>query len=163
MENTFPADQQAPADHELNLSQKKDYAKELFLKSDLTQKQIAAKVGISENSITAWKLEGQWEKQKKSLLQTRSEILAKHYDLLAMLTDEAHGAIRDGDPETKPNADAISKITKVIKSLETETGVGEIISVGRAFINFVLPESNEEAKIIAKWFDLFIKQQLTAK
>lgn len=46
---------------ELTSQQKKDYARTLYLKDNLTQQEIADKVGVSRQTIIRWMAAGQWK------------------------------------------------------------------------------------------------------
>lgn len=150
----------AMPDNNLSIQQKKDYAKVLFLKHNLTQKEIAEEVGVSEVSMSHWVNEGRWENMRKSLTTTKAEQLAFLYDIMAKLTEEGKKALEDDDPDTNPDTDAISKISKSIERLEKDAGVGEMIQTGIAFISFVEKEDIEPAKIISHWFYLFIQDKM---
>ena len=54
---------------ELTSSQKKEWAKTLYLTSDITQAEIAEKVGGARITVVRWTKE--WEGLKLNLLQTR--------------------------------------------------------------------------------------------
>ena len=54
---------------ELDNKQKKEWAKLLFLTTDLTQAEIAVKIGVSRITIVRWAKE--WEGLKLNFLQTR--------------------------------------------------------------------------------------------
>ena len=146
----------------LTLTQKKEWARELYIRDELTQKAIAEKVGVSEQTMVAWVKDNRWDGMRKTLLSTRQEQIQMLYDILDGLNKEAKAAVEDDDPATKPNTDAIIKIANAIKKLEKETGLGEIIDTCRALIAYTLKEDNEAAKIINKWADLFIRDRLTS-
>lgn len=68
---------------------------------------------------------------------------------------------------TRPNkvaspgeADTLIKITSAIKKLEVETSMGEIIEVGRLFIDFVKDVDFHKAKDITTLFDQFIQSRV---
>ena len=142
---------------QLSIEQKKEWAKSLFIGGDLTQKEIALKVGVAEKTMSKWASENGWEKLRKSLLTTKAEQLRMLYDQLQLQNEN----IRDttGFASTK-EADSILKMTAAIKNLETETSVGQIIEVAQSFIRFVQKDSLEDAKNITKWFDNYIKEKL---
>ena len=155
-------DERAGGEAELSIDQKKEYAKYLFVRKKLSQKEIANEVGVSEQAMVRWVREGKWEEMRKTLLSTKQEQLALMYQMLELLNKEAIQALSDDDPATKPNADAIRKITKSIHELENQTGIGEMIDTAQALIDFVRHEDIEAAKVINTWFDLFIKDRLNA-
>ena len=77
---------------ELDNKQKKEWAKLLFLTTDFTQAEIAAKVGVSRITIVRWAKE--WEGLKLNLLQTREERIGSTLQQL----DELDRAIASREP-----------------------------------------------------------------
>lgn len=63
-------------------------------------------------------------------------------------------------PSSK-EADIITKLTNAINKLETETSVGEIVSVAKMLIQLVQSIDLEDAKRITDYFDLLIKQKMS--
>lgn len=143
------------------VNDQKDLARTLFLSTQLTQKQIAEKVGVAEKTMSKWVNEGKWEAQRKSLTTTRAEQLALMYEILAKLNAAAKAALEDDDPTTNPDSDGIIKIASAIQKLEKEAGVGEMIQTGLALLKFVQAEDLDAAKVINKWFYIFIQDKLS--
>lgn len=142
----------------LTNKQKQEWAKMLFLQNQYTQKDIAAKVGVQEKTITRWVHGEDWEKLRKSMLTTKSEILRTFYDILDNLKKKV-AASEDGIGDTKL-ADMIVKYTAAIKNLETETSIAEICEVGRLYVNWLLNIDPAQAQITVNNFDGFIKEKL---
>lgn len=146
---------------ELSIAQKKEWAQYLFLHEDgMTQKDIAAKVGVSENSMSKWVIEGKWDTQKRSLLTTRDTILRELYEALEGMKNEAKIAATDNDPSTKPDVDGIYKLVLAIRKLENESGIGSSITVLKAFITFIQKSDFELAQQVTSFADAFIKSNL---
>ena len=146
-----------------DFSQKKEWARELYIRGEVTQKEIANKVGASEQAIVRWVKEGEWDAMRKTKLSTKQNQLKMMYDILDGLNKEALRHINDDDPETNPNSDAIIKITNAIHKLEKDTGIGEMIDTATALINFIQkhqPAGEGADKVVNKWFDIFIKDKL---
>lgn len=137
---------------------RKQKAKSLYLTGQYDQKEIANIVGASENTITKWKNEDQWESMKESLLTTRENELKRLYKILRILNDDIDFKGDAGIPINSKEADAVLKITSAIKNLELETSIADKVEVGIAFINTVRSQDVELSKIIASWFDTFLKQ-----
>lgn len=143
------------------LERLKEYAKSLYLHENVTnQKELAKRVGVSENTISKWVTENKWSNLKKNFLLTREERMS---DLLDELT-EIQNFIKEL-PEGRRFADSKlgdvrRKLIKDIKELETNASKDEIIHALLALIKFVRPENMDEAKIITKWADIFIKSLL---
>lgn len=146
----------------LTNQQKKDWAKLLFMKENLTQKEIAEKVGISQQTMTRWVKVEKWEQLKVSITTTREEQLRS---LIRQLS-ELNTTIASREPSegkryaTSAEADIIVKLGKSISDLETETGLSEIQSSFTAFLNWLRKFDLEEAQRIVVLFDDFIKTKL---
>lgn len=141
---------------ELTNGQKKEWAQLLFLQNDLNQRSIAEKVGVSEVTMSNWVTKGNWDKLRKSLLTTKSEILRRIYDHLDKISLKLQDA-KEGDPK---QADAFVKYTASINNLETETSVGSIIEVGRMFVNYIQNEDPQLAVKVLNYIDALIKEKL---
>ena len=76
---------------DLTNAQKKEWAKTLYLKENLTQQEIADRVGVSRVSVSNWVRAGKWEEQKVGLTLTRQEQVANLYRQVA----EINKAIAD--------------------------------------------------------------------
>lgn len=143
------------------LERLKEHAKVLYLHENITnQKDLAKRVGVSENTISKWVIEGKWANLKKNFLLTREERMS---DLLDELT-EIQTAIK-GQTDGKRFADhKLALVRRMlvndIKALEVTASKPEIIASCMDLIKFVRPENAEEAKIITKWADIFIKTLL---
>lgn len=66
----------------------KDYAKILFVNENISQKEIASRVKVTEKTLTKWIIEGKWEALKKSMLVTKDNQLTALYDQLEIMTKE---------------------------------------------------------------------------
>ncbi len=146
----------------LNNTQKKDYAKLLFVKDGLTPKQAAERAELPEHMVNAWAEKEKWEAQRKALTASKAEQLSFLYDILAKLTEQGKAALEDDDPKTKPDTDAIDKISRSIERLEKDGGIGNMIQTGIELLKYVQAEDLVAAKIINKWFYLFIQDKMNA-
>jgi transposase-like protein len=138
----------------------KDKAKSLYLTGQYSQKEIAAIVGISENTIGKWanNPEDKWEDLKTSMLTSRTNELRRLYKMLQNINDSIDEKIDAKIPINSKDADAVLKLTSAIKNLEIETSIAEKVDVGTDFINLVSKEDVELAKQISKWFDIYLNQ-----
>lgn len=145
----------------LKKQQQNEFAKILFVEQNLSQKEIAERVGVTEKTVGNWVKNGDWEKLKKSLLVTKKTQIARLYDQLEWLNNEIATRDREiGNVATSKEADTIAKITRAINTLETETSIGEIIEVATSFIDFVRSIDLDKAKEITGFFDLFINDKM---
>lgn len=129
----------------------------LFLSDQYTQKDIAEKVKITAATMNGWVKKGNWESLRKSLLNTKSEILRNLYDLLDKITKKLKEEDSIGDTKI---ADMYVKYTAAINNLETETSIGQLMETGRMFINWLINIDPQLAQQVLDNFDLFIKEKL---
>lgn len=145
---------------ELSITQKKEWAKLLFTKENLTQGEIAERVGVSRITINKWINTDNWELLKVSITITREEQLKSLYRQLA----ELNTAISDRPKgERFPNAseaDTISKLANAIKKMETDVGLSDITSVFGDFLKWLRTFDSEQAKLICPVMDAFVKSKL---
>ena len=145
---------------ELTSQQKKDWAKTLYLKENLTQQEIADKVGVSRQTVIRWIKNEHWDDLKTSLTLTREEQIANLYRQVSEIN---RAIISRPDGERYANskeADTIGKLAKTIKQLETEVGLSEITSAFSGLIKWLRQFDVEQAKIIAPVLDAYVKSKL---
>lgn len=58
---------------DLTIAQKKEYAGVLYLKDNLTQQEIAEKVGVSRQTLSKWIKAEKWEERKVGITLTRED------------------------------------------------------------------------------------------
>ena len=119
----------------LTIKQKREWAQLLYTKEHLTQKEIAERVGISVQTMSKWVTKFKWDELKVSLTITREEQLKNLYRQL-------------------------SEMNKAIDKLETETGLNEILSTFKEFLNWLRKFNLEEAQRLVPLFDDFVKTKL---
>lgn len=143
---------------ELTATQKKDFARTLYMKESLTQQEIAERVGTTRQTLSRWIREGEWEGLKASLTLTREQQIAALHRQIAAI-NEAVTLREDGQRIlTAAEADTIAKIAGAIKKLETEIGLADIISVGMRFLDYLRPLHPDKAREFTGLWDGFIKE-----
>lgn len=145
------------AKKELTIAHKKEWAQLLFTAGELTQKDIANKVGTTEKTMSKWVNDGRWETLRKSMLTTKTEVLRNLYDLLDKINKKLKEDESFGDTKI---ADMYVKYTAAINNLETETSIGQIIEVGRMFVNWLQVIDPVFALAVVNNLDAFIKERL---
>ena len=137
-----------------NKKEQEELAKILFLQGNVTQKEIAQRLKVTEKTVSRWAVNGGWLKLKRSLVIVKDEQLTKLYGMLENLTEDIGDKV-----VTSKDVDAISKLTASIRQLEYDTSVGEIIDVAKKYIEFVRQFDLEFAQKAAGYFDLLIQQK----
>ena len=144
----------------LNNSQKKQWAQTLYLRENLTQLEIAERVGVSRVTVSKWVRDGKWEEQKAGIPLTRQEQVANLYRQVAEI-NRTIATRHEGErfPNSK-EADILGKLSAAIRNMEQETGIADVISVLTAFIEWLRPLDLDKAKELTRLADAFIKDRL---
>lgn len=145
---------------DLTNAQKKEWAKTLYLRENLTQQEIADRVGVSRVTVSNWVRAGKWEEQKAGLTLTRQEQVANLYRQVTEI-NRAISARAEGEryPNSK-EADILGKLSASIRNMEQETGIADIISVLTGFIEWLRPLDLDKAKELTRLADAYIKDKL---
>ncbi|MBV6442746.1 MAG: hypothetical protein EPGJADBJ_04470 [Saprospiraceae bacterium] len=138
--------------------QKKDFAKLLYIRERLTQKEVAERVGANEHTIGRWVKDGGWEKLRRSLLVTKHEQIAALYAQLEAINELI--AERDEKTANNKEADVISKLTAAIRNMETEVNLGDVVEIGMEFCEFVRQNAPEKSGDVVTLYDSFIKTKM---
>lgn len=145
---------------ELTNKQKKEWAGMLYLKENLTQQEIADKVGVSRITVNKWIKAEMWEQRKTGLTLTREEQIRLLYQQVAEINRNIKAREEGKRFATSKEADVLIKLSSSIKKMETESGIADIIDVGTRFIEFLRPVNLELAKDVTRVFDLFVKSSI---
>lgn len=139
-------------------NRKRELARFFYCNANLTQKEIATKVGVSEQSITRWIKEENWDKLKASITITKQEQISRVYQQIAAInkkiTEEQQGI------PTGADADVLAKLAAVVERLEKETSIADVVSVSIKFLEWLRQSDSEKAKELSSLFDAFIKDLL---
>lgn len=148
------------AKQSLTNSQKKEWAKLLFTKENLTQLEIAERVEVRPATISKWVNSENWQLLKTSITITREEQLARLYQQLQLQQEKILERPIAERVATTAEADIITKLASAIQKLETETGLNDIISVSKQYLDWLRLSDLEKAKELTMYFDAFIKERL---
>ncbi|MCE2616101.1 MAG: helix-turn-helix domain-containing protein [Phocaeicola sp.] len=143
---------------ELKKNQKKEWAKLIYLKENITQQEIADRIGVSRITINKWIKE--WEDLKLNLLQTREERISS---TLAQL-DELDRSIAEKEEGKRfpsaAEADIRRKLTADLEALEQDASVRDIYNVSRGLLDWLRQQDLGKAKELSDYFDAYIKEKM---
>ncbi len=141
----------------------KEIAQILFLQNRLSQKEIAEKLEVSQQTVTRWAKAGNWDALRKNLLTSKSTRLSELYDEL----EEFNRMIRDKDDykvADSKQADARRKLIMDIKALEGQCSIAQITTTGMEFCEFVKTAAPDIAPQVVELFNAFVNKSIeTAK
>lgn len=120
------------------------------------QKEIAAKLGVTEKTVVAWKKKGNWDVIKTNLLTSKNERIAELYGELAefnaMIKSRPEG---ERYPSSK-EADVRRKLVRDISELEKKYNIGQTTVIARDFVLFAKDIDFDFSQKASEYFDLFI-------
>lgn len=145
---------------DLTNAQKKEWAKTLYLRENLTQQEIADRVGCSRVTVSNWVRAGKWEEQKVGITLTRQEQVGNLYRQVAEINRSIADRPAGERFATSKEADILGKLAAAISKMEQEIGIADTISVLTSFIEWLRPLDLEKAKEITRFADAYIKDKL---
>ena len=143
--------------NKIELKNKKDLAKSLFMQGIYTQEEISELIGISRKSVYKWIKDGNWAEMRTATTITPQKIICQ----LNQQLDDINKNIL-ARPEGKrfantKEADAILKLSNTIKNMQEETGLKEMVSVSMAFLSWLRDIGEyESGKLFLNYFNVFI-------
>lgn len=146
-----------------SMKMKKDYAKMLFLQSNLTQQEIAERVGTSAQTICKWKADDKWDSLKANYVISRQETLSRTYAQINQIFSQLEAPDESGKENraiSSKEADTLSKLASTAKALESDLSISVYIDVFIKFGNWLRDADFALAKKMAELQDAFIKEQL---
>lgn len=132
----------------------------LYMKEHLTQAEVAERVGVSKQTLCKWVKIEKWEELKTSVSLTREEQLANIYRQVAAINTAIAKRAEGERFATSKEADTINKLAAAIEKMEKETGISDIISVSKSFLDWLRKSDIEKAKELSNYFDAYIKDKL---
>jgi transcriptional regulator with XRE-family HTH domain len=138
---------------------KKDYALTLFLYSNKTQQEIAERVGVSENTLSTWKKDGDWEVLRGALTATKPQLVKDFYQQINLIKAGAVDAKGQARAMDLKEAQAIRLITKAIAEMDKTLTVDMYVQVMEEFVRWFYEAKADEAATFLPWLDRFMKQK----
>ncbi len=143
----------------LTIKQKKEWAELTFMKEQLSQKEIALRVGVSPKTISKWIKDGNWEQLKASKTIGKEKALNRLYAQINMLSDEIDKKQANDEAIGKEAAE-LKSLSASVKSLETDISVSVTIDVFEKFLVWLKTIDLDVAKSYAMYKDNYIKTLL---
>src|ERR1700744_4077802 len=108
-------------------------AQNLYYQTDLSNTEIASRVGVSARTISRWINNENWKSMKQAARHAPAAIVEKLYIQLNELNDHILSRGPGQRFPSKDEADIMRKLTMTIDKLKQQTGLGEAIQLMMSF------------------------------
>lgn len=142
-------------------AEKKLKAEQLFIQTDLSQKEIAAMVGVSQKTMSDWVNadNGAWKVSKTAKSITKDKVIASWYQQLDALNSQIAKREEANRYPTPSETDQMVKIAAAIDKLERSYNFAMYHQVVDELADFLARRDQEAAAILAKWSLDFLKHK----
>lgn len=135
----------------------RELARDLFLKANLTAKEVAERLGIDEKTIGRWRRDENWDQSLVTYTMTKAAQMEMMVQQLVNIQSTIMAREEGERFATSKEADIMIKITTAIKNLETELSASDVIDVCIKVTNWLKEHDAEMAIKVTLVFDKFIK------
>ena len=135
---------------------KREVARTLFVHGKMTQKEIATKLEVTEQTISRWAKKDHWDDLKRNIRCGKQEILRSLYAELEAL----QGAVEKGKYADSKTADIRRKLITDIRQLETQYSIDATVQIGIDFCEFLKNIDKDFAIKVSDYYHAFINEQL---
>lgn len=136
----------------------KEIAQILYM-GKMTQKEIAAKLEVSEVTVSRWARTGNWEVLRTNLLTSKrqrlNELYAELEELNRKIADKKEYKVADSK-----EADVRRKLITDIRELETRYSIAQVSTVAMDFCDFAKSVDADLASRIMELFSVFIDNKI---
>lgn len=140
--------------------QKKEWAQLLYLKENLTQQEIADKVGVSRRTVVSWVNAGKWEEMKTGLTMTREQQIMNIQRQIAEINRTIAERPQGERFATATESKTIAQLSAAIDKLEKDAGLKDLISSATRFLVWLRAIDINKAKEFGTLWDNFIRSTL---
>lgn len=138
----------------------RDIARALYL-SDYPQRDIAARIGVSENTISRWVRDGAWDALRNAQRTSKPSVLRDLYAELAAINNTIAERPQGQQFATPQESLTRSRIVRNIADLEQRYNIGNAVDIGRDFCSFVADTNFDTARQVVNLWDNFLNHLIT--
>lgn len=142
----------------MNTKQKREWAELLVSRTNMNQREIAEKVGVTTKTIGGWWKKFNWEMLRTSFFITKGQELQRVYIQISELNNEISD--RERKYASSKEADILSKLASTARALETEVNLSDTIEVFLKFTDWLRELDFEKAKEMNDLMDTYLKEKL---
>lgn len=134
-------------------------ARELFINTQMTQKDIAEQLNISPTTVVKWAALGKWDELRDGKQSTTSQTVAILKGMFKTMVEKNKEKL-DNNQLTPGDMDAQIKLKNQIEDVEQSLSIPTIIEVLDRFLGFIPKSEKEFRKELAGWQTKFLMDKL---
>ena len=128
--------------------QKYEYAYLLYMQR-VPQKEIAERVGVSQQTLTKWKDDGGWELKRVARTVSRDQIVNKTLMRINELLDSEEGF----------NGDEFAKLSSQLEKIKGGYTMDDVADILTKFGDYIIEQSASDKAITTEFVQLLTKYQ----
>lgn len=136
------------AKHKSSLSDKKQLAHDLYMRTDKSLKEIAQMCDVKYDTLLEWSSKGRWKELKTANSVTRAQVISNTMLQMKELQDEIN-ARPDKKYPTSKESDTLIKMSNLIRDLDKGLSIADYISIIEEILKFLNQIKPELAKELA--------------
>jgi transcriptional regulator with XRE-family HTH domain len=138
---------------------KKTIAKTLYINGgNMTQEEIASKVGVTRQTIIRWIKADKWDELKASYTITPEQILAGFNRQIIEINRVIESREAGARFATPAESDTLVKLASASRKILDDAGLSDVVNVGIKFTNWLRGANLDHAKLFNDYFDTYIKE-----
>lgn len=139
---------------------KRELAFILYIETDLTQAEIAERVGTSAVSLSKWAIEGDWEHKKAIDTLSSQKLIREYYHMSFSITELIRTEKRVA---TNTEIDSLSKLAAAIEKIDKKTNPHIVMSVLTGYNKYLVTQDLELAQANADYQLAYVSELLNKK
>jgi transposase len=132
-------------------------ARELYTQTSKNQKDIAALVGVSENTLTKWAKEDHWEQLRAARMSTPAELVNNMVEIHHLRTQQILVEIRSGSQHKF--GDELLKMAQAIEKTQGKTHVAHYLQVLSELMAFIPSSDTSFRQKMAEYQSRFLTEK----
>jgi transcriptional regulator with XRE-family HTH domain len=142
---------------------KREQARNLYFQTNLTQKQIADVIGVSQKTVSTYVSDHKWNLIKKRAGQLPAIFIEQMYTELQALNDTIAARGNGQCYATPEEAEVRRKILYSIAAVKDRQSAGTHAEVLLNFMACVAHESQDDARILIRYVDRYLIGEMNIK
>lgn len=139
---------------------KKELAQILYVQEKKTQTEIAALLGIRQDTVSKWATAEKWNELRSGVSIAKEQQIKNLYHQINLINEDVMNRPEGERKVTVKEAKIIADLADAVKKLESEIGIAEIVSCGVKFCDFMRSMDSEKAKEVNGYWDAFLRSML---